>query len=260
MPYRYERICTASTRAELSDALTYMEREHYYTNLYFGARCYRGEVGPPQAKGRGQRWFDEVQDPDQLWLPFEKYTPVKVLGTYAHLHSEYGDGWIITYQNYNGRYLELAYHVNQTEGPNCIVTLSLYRQVEVRPQREDPSTPFSESYIHSLRQCRPQRDSLSLVHPIPRTLAELLAGRYVRARLERAVSDMHEIQQLVTLAPGTGIFYNGQDDEVAHVLRCADRPGDGRLDFHLAIHTHPESAFEVSINCDHQDLERIRCR
>jgi hypothetical protein len=253
MPYRYERIRTANTTTELTDALAYVEREHFRTTLFMGARCYRGEVGPPQAKGRGSRWFDEETDPDQLWLPFEKFTPAKITGVYPNYHPEYGEGWVIAYMDYRRQVRELAYHVNQVEGVNRIVTLSLYKQVAV--QQRPPSDPFLESYRPSRSWRGPSDNSVS-VQPISRSLIGILRGAHVRNRLETEVSRMLEIQCEVSLDPVTGVFYNDDNEAVAHVADCTQTQFEPSLNFHLDIHANPGEQFTIAGMYNDRDIVR----
>lgn len=246
MPHRYKRILSASTCSEFRNALSYAEQEHYHTTLFLGARCYQSVVGPPQTKGRGARWFDEVQDPDQLWLPFERYTPVKIQGVYPNCHLEYGDGWVIIYQNSRHRDQELVYHVNQTEGPDRMIALSLYRQVEVQ-RREEPIAPTPFSSGLPLRRQLPPYDNSAAVPAISRRLSGVLAMDYVRTYLENQVSDIMEAS--LTMTPSTGIFYNERDDVVGHVIQHTQTPSERRIRFQIALHAHPENAYRVDMHC-----------
>lgn len=251
MSYCYERIFSAATRDEFRVTLAYAERRHCHTNLFLGARCYRSAVGPPQAKGRGSRWFDEVQNPDQLWLPFERYTPVKIYGVYNHHHAEYGDGWIIAYENYRGQNRELVYHDNQTEGVDRMIAISLYLRVEVRQRQGDPAfTPFplDPGRFQTPRPSpRSLTSSLASVLPISGPFSELLAGDHVRFSLEREVSDMDEVQQFLSLDPRTGVFYTEDGNAMAHVFRCTRDQYNGVLNFGLALHACPENAYSINV-------------
>lgn len=249
MSYCYERILSASTNDAVREVLIYAEREHHNTTLYLGARCYRSAIGPPQIKGRGLRWFDIGQDPDQLWLPFERYIPAKIHAVYTNRHREYGDGWAIVCQDRLGRDREFTYHAKQTEGDNRMIAFSLYLRRHGR-RRLQETAAIAEIYGLSGNTPSSILESQPSLPPPGFTISDsaLLVNSYVRAHLERSVSDIEETA--VLLNPDTGIFYssdNGAPRALAHILHSIQDPGHGRINFLITSHRRAESAYSVAV-------------
>ena len=141
MPRYYKKILVATETKAVMDALRTLEGRFIggvlppaYT-IWLALRCYDREVGPPISGGRGTRWFTEKYSPDQMWLPFKYFEPVKLEGVYGNLHSQFGEGYILVYQESDGCDREIYFNINQTYEPSRLVALVAFRKYAKTPSR-----------------------------------------------------------------------------------------------------------------------------
>lgn len=216
MPYRFERLDTATTPDQLRTLLPVMEQHQYDYTQYIAVQCYERAAGPLMSRGKAAPWYDDF-NPDQLCLPFEGFTPVEVQSIYNNFSPELGEGWVICYSRPNSRrHTEITFHERQTYAPNRILSLSVFKQV---PVDRGALRPFVQ--LSRLEDSPPIRWPGDRPSPVSRELIELAMLPGVRDALQGEVGRLTEINQLVVLDVDGGVFHSLQTDApVARLIRA----------------------------------------
>ena len=232
MPYRFERMDTATTPDQLMAMLPMVERRQYDTTQYIAAQCYGLAVGPPMSRGKTAPWYEDF-NPDQLDLSLDGFTPVEVQSVFNNYSPEMGEGWVISHSRPGtGRHHEITFHERQTYAPNRILSLSVFKRVNVSRQVDGGAPhPFALAGTGVSPSTVQSGESPSQISP---ELVALVSQSGVREALQIQVGNLTEINQPVVLG-GDGIFLALRDGSgVATLTHTTVRPEDRYIEFTIS--------------------------
>ncbi len=226
-----------------------MERRQFDDTLYIAVQCYRAAFGPPMSRGKASPWYSDF-NPDQLYLPFAGFEPVKVESVVANFSDDFGEGWVV-YHKRPGGTGEVSFHERQTCSPNRILSLSVFKRVQVDGGARRPFVQPSQ-----LGVLPSTPGSCAGLSTIARELSELLQRRAVREALQNRVANLEEINQPVALG-SDGIFYSMQDgSRVAKLISAIDTPGELVIQFRIRL---PDS-LRIDFIITNREMSRLETR
>ncbi len=264
MPYRFERLDTATMPDQLMVVLRDMERRQFDITQYVAIQCYRESIGPPMSRGKAAPWYSDF-NPDQLYLSFEGFQPAKVESVISNFSSEFGEGWVVYFRHPNSEGVaEASFYERQTYEPTRILSLSVFKRVQagggatrpfVRPSQPDNlPTPSDNLLTPPGGSPSPQagRDAPSRPSPV-RPARRQLRNPAVRALLQDRISLLPAIDERVVM-DGDGVFHTLQGAvRVAEVVRVVDNPPAGYIQVIIRL---PGRGQEDLI-LDHRDISRL---
>jgi len=125
MFYQYQQLRIAQSAEEITDVLSELSRTLGNGPRYVSLQCNSWAVGRP-LQLRRRRWFESVNDPAQLWLPFEGFRPARVLSVTP---GSLAGVWLLNCQHpERGRFFATFNFTR--EGRDCIVALATYRRTD----------------------------------------------------------------------------------------------------------------------------------
>jgi len=131
MFYQYQQLRIARSTEVITDVLSELARTLDNGPRYVSLQCNSWAVGRP-LQLRRRRWFESVNDPAQLWLPFEGFQPARVLS--VTLGSVAG-AWLLDCQHPGRGCFSTTFNPTR-EGSDCIVALATYRRVQISERRD----------------------------------------------------------------------------------------------------------------------------
>jgi len=148
MTYRYRRIITADDAQSFPTAFSEMYNGRG-RDFYVSLLTLNNAIGRPLKPKARRRWFEEADNPDQRWLPFEEYRFAKVLFAEPMAHNR---AWTLECEtaphrrhryfwarDLVGRDRALRYYDRGCE----LLALEVYQRTRVREQaRREPENPF----------------------------------------------------------------------------------------------------------------------
>ncbi len=240
MPYRFERTDTATTIAELIDLLPQMSTRQHDITQYIAAQCYDRAVGPPMSRGMAAPWYEDF-NPDQRYLPFERFQPVEVLEIRDHFLPELGAGWLISVSCIGpSRHTELSFYECQTFATERILSLSVFTRIHTNVDRGVPiSLQVTESPSEVMRSIQPSmwctRPPCDEPARLSDNLLELALTPGIQEPLEDTVSASCHISERVLLTP-SGMFHSVSNRRpVARLVRAVTYRGTGSIQFTIEL-------------------------
>jgi hypothetical protein len=141
MTYRYKVRYAPRTLDELDATLNNIQ---YSNATYFASFRTQGvECGRPINGWHKLRWFDKKHDPNQLWLPFEDFQPVRLREISRWCGRDYR--WYCDFDVGGRTYRADVNTTRPCSGRDTLQALEIYERI-----REEPQDPFpqSEDRIH----------------------------------------------------------------------------------------------------------------
>jgi len=132
MSYIYQRLFTGDSPETIYKCFVDLYYSQFKQDCYVALRCRAWALGRPLPSGkRLRRWYESKEDPDQLWLPFEEFTPAKV--TRIDIVG-IGSSCTVECCLENGSRYRGFYYLNRpNNGPDSILAMETYKKVRTDP-------------------------------------------------------------------------------------------------------------------------------
>lgn len=133
------------TRAELTDVLERWRSSQFLRDIYCAFRTPTQSYGRPLPLMTKPRWFDNPDDPNQLWLPFSEWEPVKLHSIRRNTAIRYS----LTFKIDMYRIYLATFNTKcATDSPDDLQALELYERVpEVESEVDIPTHRVARAIV-----------------------------------------------------------------------------------------------------------------